>query len=103
MYQAFNIAAENFQLIEQGTTGIIVHYQNQELLGKLEVAMHEKDYYGVKKLLQQLQRYTVNVYLSPKLEPYIYKSNEFGIYFLIEGYYDDKKGITTGNFVDWIS
>ena len=102
MYQAFRTAAENFQLIEQGTTGVIVHYHNKDLLEKLEVAMWEKDYNGVKKLLQKLQRYTVNVYLSQKLEPYIYKNNEFGIYFLIKEYYDDKKGISTDNLVDWI-
>jgi CRISPR-associated endonuclease/helicase Cas3 len=102
MYQAFFTAAENFKLIEQATTGLIVHYNNRELLQELEEAMYQKDYNEVKILLQKLQRYTINVYLSPKLEPFIYKNEEFGVWFLLKEYYDDKKGILTDSFVDWI-
>ncbi|MBE5965907.1 MAG: CRISPR-associated helicase Cas3' [Lachnospiraceae bacterium] len=102
MYQAFRTAAENFQLIDQGTTGVIVPYHNQELLEELELAMNQKDYSGVKKLLQKLQRYTINVYLSPKLEPYIYQNKDYGVYFLIEEYYNGRKGIITEELADWI-
>ena len=102
MYQAFRTAAENFQLIDQGTTGVIVPYHNQELLEELELAMNQKDYNGVKKLLQKLQRYTINVYLSPKLEPYIYQNKDYGVYFLIEEYYNGRKGIITEELADWI-
>lgn len=102
MYQAFRTAAENFQLIDQGTTGVIVPYKNQELLDKLEMFMEEKNYIGVKQILQKLQRYTVNVYLSPKIEPYIYINKEFGVCFLLKEYYNGKKGIILEGFADWI-
>ncbi|NLP34206.1 MAG: CRISPR-associated helicase Cas3' [Clostridiales bacterium] len=102
MYQAFRTAAENFQLIDQGTTGVIVPYKNQELLEKLEIAMEDKNYYEVKELLHKLQRYTINVYLSPKIEPFVYINREYGVCFLLKEYYDGRKGIITEKLVDWI-
>ncbi len=100
MYQAFKTAAENFKFIEEGTTGVIVQYKNQDLLERLEQAMNDKDYDSVKVLLRKLQRYSVNVYLSKSIEPYIYKHNDFDVWFLLNEYYDKKKGIITTGLVD---
>jgi CRISPR-associated endonuclease/helicase Cas3 len=102
MFQAFLRAAENFHLIDEGTTAIIVPYQNQELLQNLHLAMNKKDYRRIKEILKKLQRYSVNVYLSPKLEPYIYKNEEYNIYFLSEPYYHENKGISTVGLADLI-
>lgn len=102
MYQAFRTAAENFQMIDQGTTGVLVAYQNQELLERLEIAMNNKDYKGIKVLLQRLQRYSINIYLSPKLEPFISKNNEVNVFILLKEYYNGTRGIITKELVDWI-
>ena len=61
MYQAFRWAAQHFKLIDDGSTGIIVPYKNQELLDKLKDALDDKDYVNIKILLQKLQKYCINI------------------------------------------
>lgn len=102
LYQAFKRAAENFQLIENNTTGIIVPYKNQELLDELRQAISERKYSEIKAILQKLQRYTINVYDINKLSPFIEKNSEFDVYFLLEGYYNEDIGITVSKLVDLI-
>ena len=102
MFQAFRTAAENFQLIEEGTTGIIVSYHNQELLDRLEEAVNEKSYGEIKVLLQQLQRYTINVYLSEEMMPFLVEYKEYNVYFLLKQYYNENKGILITELADLI-
>ena len=102
LFQAFRRAAENFELIGQETTGVIVAYENQDLLDKLEQLMEKADYAGVKKLLQQLQRYTVNLYTSAKNQPYITENKEFNIYILQKEYYNGKRGVVMDRLADLI-
>jgi len=103
MYQAFRTAAENFKLIDNDTTGIIVPYKNQELIEKLELAMNRKDNDVIKATLQKLQRYSVNVYLNPKLEGFVYNINmEYNVYIIPKEYYNGNKGIITEELADWI-
>lgn len=102
MYQAFKRAAENFQLIDQNTVGVLVCYHNEELLEALEQAMEKKDYHNIKELLRKLQRYTINVYLNPKLEGFLYLNKEFNIHFLQKEYYNGKRGIEIGQLADLI-
>lgn len=102
MFQAFRSAAENFELIGQKATGVIIAYENQDLLDRLEQAMTERDYAGVKRLLQKLQRYTVNMYLSPKTEPFVLEDKEFNVYFLQKEYYNEKRGVIIDHLADLI-
>lgn len=102
LFQAFKRAGENFQSIENNTTGIIVPYKNQELLENLEQAIGDKNYFDIKILLQKLQRYTINVYNITKLEPFIVKNSEFDVYFLLEGYYNEDIGINISQLTDLI-
>ncbi len=102
MFQAFRTAAENFELIGQETIGVIVTYKNQNLLDQLERAMTERDYVGVRRLLQQLQRYTVNLYCSPQIEPFITKNDLFDVYFLQKEYYNGKNGAVMDQLADLI-
>jgi CRISPR-associated endonuclease/helicase Cas3 len=102
MFQAFRTAAENFHLIDEGTTGVLVQYKNEELLTKLEIAMNEKNYSEVKNLLQKLQRYCINIYIDEKLRPFIVEKKEYNVYYLLEKYYNKKTGIDTKYFVDLI-
>ncbi len=95
LFQSFKTAAENFEVIQQGTTGVIVTYQNQELLDKLELAMGRKNYAEIKVLLHKLQRYTINIHLSDKLQPFICENKEYNVYFLGKEYYNGKRGVTT--------
>ncbi len=102
MFQAFRTAAENFELIGQETVGVIVVYENQALLVQLETAMEERDYVGVRSLLQQLQRYTVNMYPTPKIKPFITKNDDFNVYFLQKEYYNGKRGAVLEQLADLI-
>ncbi|MFU0827103.1 MAG: hypothetical protein ACFWTJ_06120 [Lachnoclostridium sp.] len=105
MFQAFKTAACNFELIGQDTVGVIVVYKNEELLEQLETALEEKDYEKVRKLLKQLQRYTVNMYLTPKVLPFISKSNnlkDINVYILQKEYYNGKKGVVMDQLADLI-
>lgn len=102
MFQAIKRAAENFQLIDQNTVGVLVCYHNEKLLEGLEQAMEEQDYKTIKELLHKLQRYTINVYLSPKLEGFLYLNKEINVYFLQKEYYNGKRGIVTEQLADLI-
>ena len=102
MFQAFRRAAENFELIEQRAVGVIVVYKNEELLEQLEQAILMRDYVVIKQKLRQLQRYTVNIQISSKMEPYITKNEEFNIYFLQKEYYNGKQGIMIDHLADLI-
>ncbi|MGF7143381.1 CRISPR-associated endonuclease/helicase Cas3 [Anaerotaenia torta] len=102
LFQAFRRAAENFELIGQEMTGVIVAYKNQDLLDKLEQAMEKANYVEVKKLLQQLQRYTINLYTSPKNQPYITENKDFNIYILQKEYYNGKRGVVMDRLADLI-
>lgn len=105
MFQAFRSAAENFELIGQNTVGVIVTYKNQDLLDQLEAAITGQDYARARSLLRKLQRYTVNMYLTPELGPFIEKNDkisDFGIYFLQKEYYNIKQGVVMDQLADLI-
>ena len=102
MFQAFKTAAENFELIGQETIGVIVNYKNQTLLDQLEMVMEKLDYSGINNLLQQLQRYTVNMYISTKLKQFITKDEDFDVYLLQKEYYNGKRGVVMDQLADLI-
>ncbi len=102
MFQAFRTAAENFHLIDEGTTTVIVPYQNEELLGELEIAMDKNNYSELKSLLQMLQRYSINIYLSEKYKPFLMKYEGISVYILLKEYYNERKGILITELADLI-
>ena len=102
LFQSFDRAANQFQLIGDGTIGVIVVYNNEDLLEKLDFAMQERDYEGIKKLLRKLQRYTVNMYPNTRLEAFVTKIEEFGLYILQKEYYNKKRGVVINQLADLI-
>lgn len=102
LFQAFRTAAENFHLIDQDTIGVIVPYQNVELIETLYEAVEERNYSVVNKLLQQLQRYTVNLYLTPNAQRFISKREDLNVYFLQKEYYNVNTGINLKDLADLI-
>ncbi|TAH64686.1 MAG: hypothetical protein EWM47_12105, partial [Anaerolineaceae bacterium] len=107
--QSFRTAADTFELIQQDTVGIIVHYKNDELIEQLYLAINNRDSYAISLLLKKLQRTTVNVYYNEKLKPYVSNilSNECGykdgqILLLGKHHYDDHMGIVTEGLEDLI-
>ncbi|MCR4939409.1 MAG: CRISPR-associated helicase Cas3' [Treponemataceae bacterium] len=100
--QAFKTAWENFEVIADATTGIIVPYGEGENLSGEYAALEkmDKDYYkNLKNLLKKSQQYTVNVY-SNQLEKLgkakmIYEVYpQSGIYVLDKSYYNEEKGLS---------
>lgn len=102
LYQSFRTAAENFELIGQDTVGIIVDYKNHDLLEQLEKAFVERDYNCIRNLLKKLQRYTVNMYITSKILPFIIYKQEYNVYLLQKEYYDEKRGVTIEHLADLI-
>ncbi|MBR6078548.1 MAG: CRISPR-associated helicase Cas3' [Treponema sp.] len=98
--QSFKTAWENFEVIADTTTGIIVPYKN-DIAGRLCALERGEEDYGKKlrKLLHEAQQYTVNVY-SNQLEK-LFKENmifevlpDSDIYALNNGFYDMEKGLS---------
>lgn len=100
--QSFKTAAEQFQLIENNTVGMLVYYQNHDLMEQLEEAIEYKDLKKISILLKKLQRTTVNVYHDKKLEQYAHYVLDGEILVLGQHYYDEKLGIVTDGLVDFI-
>ncbi len=97
--QAFRTAWENFEVIADVTTGIIVPYNN-DVAGKLCALERGEEKYGEKlrHLLKEAQQYSVNVY-SNQLERLLKEKMiyevipESGIYALSEEFYDAELGL----------
>ena len=98
--QSFKTAWENFEVIADVTTGIIVPYNN-DIAGRLCALERGEEDYGnkLRKLLHEAQQYTVNVY-SNQLER-LFKENmiyevlpDSGIYVLFEEFYDSDIGLS---------
>lgn len=99
--QAFKTAWENFEVIADATTGLIVPFLGNDIIGSLSALEKGDENYGEKLriLLQEAQQYSVNVYSNQleklKKENMIYEViPESGIYALYTGFYDDEIGLT---------
>ena len=98
--QSFKTAWENFEVIADVTTGIIVPYNN-DIAGRLCALERGEEDYGnkLRKLLHEAQQYTVNIY-SNQLER-LFKENmiyevlpDSKIYALFDGFYGDDIGLS---------
>ncbi len=99
--QAFKTAWENFEVIADITTGIIVPYAHNDIAGRLcALERGEKDYgKKLRLLLSEAGQYSVNVFSNQlkrlMAENMIYEIlPESGIYALNDGFYDDEFGLS---------
>lgn len=97
--QAFRTAWENFEVIADATTGVIVPYEN-DVHGRLCALERGENEYGdkLRHLLKEAQQYSVNVY-SNQLERMLKEKMvcelipESDIYALSEEFYDAELGL----------
>ena len=100
--QAFRTAWDNFEVIADATTGVIVPYKNGGRLINSLCALEKSDsdyYASLKSVLNECQQYTVNIYTNQLQhlgsKDMIYEViPETGIYALHAGFYNDDLGIT---------
>lgn len=103
--QSFKTAWENFEVISDVTTGVIVPYKN-DIAGRLCALERGEEDYGEKMrfLLREAQQYSVNVYSNQlerlMKEKMIYEVlPDSGIYALFDEFYDDDFGLSYGTCV----
>ncbi len=109
--QAFKTAWENFEVIADFTTGVIVPYsEGKVLIGELSsFEKNNKEYHkNLKEIFSKLQQYTVNIYtnkiLKMEQEGMIYEViPSSGIYVLHEEFYDKDIGLSKNANNDNIS
>ena len=104
--QAFSKAAQEFNLIDQKVTTIIVPYlakktkinveakiNVEEEIKHLYQAIEDYDYNNVKRIIKLLQAYTVQVYDTDKVRDYVETLQDDSIYLLLPEYYDEEIGL----------
>lgn len=107
--QAFRTAWENFEVIADATTGIIVPFNN-DIAGRLCALERGEENYGdkLRQLLKEGQQYSINIY-SNQLEKLLKEKMiyevipESGIYVLNPEYYDNELGLVYESSSDNIS
>lgn len=94
--QSFKTAAHEMDLIKDDTQGVIVYYNNKELIEDLIATVNrfEIDYYmedlaRIRHLLKQLQPYTVNMYRINDLKEAVTSYMDGEIKILQEDFYDN--------------
>ena len=100
--QAFKTAWDNFEVIADATTGVIVPYKDGGRLINSLCALEKSDsdyYMSLKSVLNECQQYTVNIYTNQLQhlgsKGMIYEViPETGIYALHAGFYNEDLGIT---------
>ena len=106
--QAFKTAGLKMNLINNDTIGVLVPYGDaiKKLLTLEELCEYddypsEEDYQAIKGLLKELQPYTVNVREHDQILEATKSYLNGQIQVLSDGYYDEKKGITSerGSFL----
>ena len=95
--QAFHTAGENFQVIEEDAKiTVVVPYNEEaeELIAELGSA--KTDAFAKKRLLHQMQRYTVGIsqIMRDKLGNAVYPVGDTGVLALNKSYYDNKTGVS---------
>ena len=83
-----------FDLIKENTISVIVQYKNEHLLEKLYQFIESGNYYGIKKILNSLQSYTLNIRRTAVDENYISKELNGELFILDREAYDERVGLT---------
>jgi CRISPR-associated endonuclease/helicase Cas3 len=94
--QSFKTAGNNFQVINQNTTGVIVPYgEGKELIAKINGDCDLKE---LKQYLKKAQHFSVNLFETDKRKlderQGIAELNHGGVLALKEGFYRDDLGVT---------
>lgn len=100
--QSFKTASQNIDLIKNETTGVIVFYkESEEIINQLIelINQFERTFDGsllaeIKSYTQQLQPYTVNMYLNFENKQYVTSYLNDSIHILVQDLYDEQIGIT---------
>lgn len=100
--QSFSKVADEYQLIDDDTVGVIVYYKNEDLMIQLEIAIEDGDYAGLRSILKQLQPYTVNLYRSNLKMELLRSELDGGILILHQENYDPAFGVDLGKMPDFI-
>ncbi|MDD4503398.1 MAG: CRISPR-associated helicase Cas3' [Clostridiaceae bacterium] len=94
--QSFKTAAQKFNLINEEGVSVIVEYENEQMLERLYKAINEKKYDVVKRILRELQFYTIQVRRIDNLKPYVRMELDGKLFILNKNYYDKKIGLKAG-------
>ncbi len=94
--QSFKTAAQEFNLIDEEGVSVIVEYENEQILEELYQAIEKKKYDDVKRLLKELQPYTIQVRRIDDLKPYVRTELDGKLFILDKKYYDKKIGLKAG-------
>jgi len=106
MNQAFKTAGNDFEVIINHSTGVVVPYNEEakELISKLNSRTPLED---MKKTLKLIQRYTVNLFQHEvkKLDKVggIYRIEDLDIFVLVDGFYSEKVGVTLEANMEFMS
>lgn len=100
--QSFHSAGKVFEVFEEKTMSLIVPYgEGQDTI--IELLRKNREFDAVKKLLRKAQRYSINIYESKKNTLGIEYIEEYDIYILEEGNYDNEIGLveftSSANFI----
>ncbi|MDR3049223.1 MAG: CRISPR-associated helicase Cas3' [Elusimicrobiota bacterium] len=101
--QSFKEAASEFQAIDAPTKGVIVPYgKGQNIINDLFNAIDKHNFFTMKDLLKEAQRYSVNVYPSmfKKMIGIKQLKGDLDVFYLDACYYDDNFGITQEETID---
>lgn len=91
---SFKTAAMEFELIKEDTISLIVNYENQTIMDRLYNAIESRNYPEIKRELQILQPYTINVRRPRQDDSRITKEMDGEIYILNADAYSMEVGLT---------
>lgn len=99
--QSFQTAGKHIDLIRNDTVGVIVYYQESKLMIERLINLIEEfetDYKSellpyIKSCMNELQPYTVNMYMDYETRGHVISYLDGNINILVEGFYDEEMGI----------
>lgn len=94
--QSFKTAAQEFNLINEEGVSVIVEYENGQILEELYKVIYGKKYDAIKRILRELQPYTIQVRRIDDLKCYVRTELDGKLFILDKNYYDEKIGLKAG-------
>lgn len=95
--QSFKTAATEFELIKEDTINVIVQYKNEQKINKFYEFIEKRDFYNLKRVLQELQPYTIGIRNIQEYESYVTKEMDGEILILNKEAYDNNIGLNKGD------
>jgi len=91
--QSFKTAAQEFNLINEEGVSVVVEYENKQILEELYKAIYEKKYDVAKRVIRELQPYTIHVRRIDDIKSYVRIELDGKLFILDKNYYDAKIGL----------